>query len=131
MSEHTLTTRGVGGALRLAGAPDLPVTILLRHSSQQPSALRAVVLLGDDESIELVVDRTLLTAGLTAPAEDADVGVSVVGSSVAIAVGELMLLMALADVVDLLLASYAAAPTGTELDTVIALTAAANQLAEA
>jgi hypothetical protein len=131
MTEHTLITRGVGGALRLTGSADLPVTVLLRHSSEDPAAVRAVVLMDAVESFELLIERSLLTAGLTSPSEDGDVRVSIAGTHAVVAVGELTLLLALTDLVDLLLASYVAAPSGSEHDVVIALSATARQLSEA
>jgi hypothetical protein len=127
MSE-SLTTRGITATLCLTGQPDLIVTALLRHSSEDPSALRTVLLL-DDEPLELVFDRAMLSSGLTAPVRDGDVAVSVVGATVVLEVGPLTVLLGLADLVDVLLETYAAVPTDVEVDLVISLTAAAQQLA--
>jgi hypothetical protein len=131
MSEPTVTTRGFGGTLRLAGQPDLPVTVLLRHTCAEPSAVRAVAVLDEDSSVDLLLERSLLTAGLDAPAEDGDVRVSSAGGDVLVEVGPLGLVLALADVVDLLLATYQAAPAVREQDLVIALHAPAEQVSRA
>jgi hypothetical protein len=114
MSEQTLTTRGLGGVLRLQGQPDLPVTVLLRHSSAEPAAVRTVVVLDDDLSLELVVDRALLTSGSVHGDHEGEVQVAVVGAQVELTFADLSLRLALRDVVDVLLASYEAAPTGCE-----------------
>lgn len=111
MSEVVVTNRGVGGALCLPGRPALPVTVLLRHSSQEPPALRAVVVLDDEEPVDLVFDRSLVSEGITGRARDGVVQVRVENDRVALLVGGLTLTLPLADVVDLLLASYLAAPT--------------------
>ncbi|MCW2572656.1 MAG: hypothetical protein JWO88_2714 [Frankiales bacterium] len=127
MSE-TLTTRGVTAMLRLTGQPDVTVIALLRHSSETPSALRAVLVL-DEEPMELVFDRAMLSAGLTAPVRDGDVAVSVAGTTAVLEVGPLIVLLGLADLVDVLLETYAAVPTDAERDLVINLTTTAQQLA--
>lgn len=124
----SLTTRGLGALLRLADQPDLPVTVLLRHDAGDAALVRAVVLLDADDAVELRLDRRLLTAGLSAPASDGDVRVSVVGTQVAVAVGDLTVLLGLGDLVDVLLETYTAAPTGSERDAVIKLTAALELL---
>jgi hypothetical protein len=129
MSETVLTTRGVTATLCLTGQPDLTVTALLRHSSENPSLLRIVLLLDADEPRELVFDRAMLSAGLTAPVTDGDVTVCVSGSTAVIAIGTLTVLLGLADLVDVLLETYAAVPTEVEQDLVINLTATAQQLA--
>ena len=116
----TVTTSAVAGALRLSDLPELPVTVLLRHDAADAAAVRLVVLL-DEEPVELVVDRELLTAGLVAGAADGDVQVQVVGEQALVGVGDLGLALSLRDLADLLLRSYAAAPTGSERDVVIAL----------
>lgn len=122
------TTRGLGGSLRLAAQPELPVTVLVRHQAEDPALIQVAVVLSDEESFDLPLDRTLLTAGVTSPAVDGDVAVSVELDRVLVQVGELGLLLGLQDVIDVLLASYAAAPTGAEQDVVISLTAARELL---
>lgn len=124
----SLTTRGLAADLRLAGQPDLPVLALLRHDAAEGALVRVVVVLADEDSIELPLDRALLTAGLSDPVTDGDVSVWVEGDRAAVRVAELTVLVGLAGLIDLLLASYAAAPTGSEHDTVIALTAARELL---
>jgi hypothetical protein len=131
MSQNLLTTRGVAATLCLTGQPDLTVVALLRHSSEVPSALRAVLLLDDEEPLELLLDRAMLSAGLTAPVRDGDVAVSVSGATAVLEVGPLTVLLGLGDLVDVLLETYAAVPTAAERDLVINLTATAQQLARA
>jgi hypothetical protein len=130
MSETVLTTRGVPATLCLTGQPDLTVVALLRHSADAPSAVRTVLLI-DDEPLELVFDRAMLSAGLTAPVREGDVSVSVSGTTAVLEVGPLTVLLGLADLVDVLLESYAAVPTEHEGDLVINLTATAQHLARA
>lgn len=125
------TTRGTGGTLRLAGQPDLQVPVLLRHDAAEAALVRMVLVLSDDDSAELALERSLLTAGLSAPVAEEDVRVAVVARQVAVKVGELTIVLPLADVVDFLLAAYAAAPTGAEHDVVIALTERARALSQA
>jgi hypothetical protein len=129
------TTRGTAGTLRLAGQPDLPVTCLLRHDAAEPALVRVVIVLSEDgaeaDAAELAVDRSLLTDGVTGDAHDEDVRVSVLGTQVYVVVGALTVLLGLAGVVDFLLETYQAAPTGSEADVVIALTEAARELSQA
>ena len=114
------TTRALPAALRLPSQPDLPVTVLVRHEAQRPDLVRAVVLLEDD-SFELPLDRTLLTEGLIGASAHGDVQVQTVGDQVLVGVGELTVVLPRVAVTELLLASYAAAPTGAAIDLVIAL----------
>ncbi len=124
----SITTRGVGGILRLADQPDLPVTVLLRHDPAEASCLRAVVVLDDDEFADLPLDRALVTAGLTAASVEGDVSVRSEGDRALVEVAGLTLSLGLGDLIDVLLASYQAAPTGSERDAIISLTAARELL---
>jgi hypothetical protein len=131
MSDNLDTTRGAAGRLRLAGQPDLPVTVLLRHGSADAALVRLVVLLDAEESVEIAVERALLTAGVRESAADGSVRVHTLGNQVAIEVDALTVLLGLGDLVDFLLASFQAVPTGGEHDTVIALTQTALELSQA
>jgi hypothetical protein len=124
----SITTRGMGGTLQLAGQPDLPVTVLLRHDPADASCLRVVLVLDAEEFTDLPLDRALVTAGLIDPVADGDVSVRAEGDRAVVAVAGLTLSLGLADLIDVLLASYQAAPTGTERDAVISLTAARELL---
>lgn len=95
MSKHPVTTRGAGGVLRLAGQPDLPVSVLLRHDVADAALVRLVVILADDDSVELELDRAQLTAG-----------VMNAGMTAAVTIGALTVLLGVADLVDFLLESY-------------------------
>ena len=106
MSEHAVVTRGVGGALRVPGRPDLPVTVLLRAGCGSPAGVRVVVLLGPDDSLEVVVPTSVLRAGLTVPTRDGDLWVSAAGAQVVVEARGLVLVLATADVVDLLVATH-------------------------
>ena len=102
MREHAVITRGVGGALRVPGRPDLPVMVLLRAGCDAPAVVRVVVLLGTDDSLEVVVPTSALRAGLIAPTRDGEPHVSVVGTEAVVEVRGLALVLATADLVDLL-----------------------------
>ncbi|MGZ6792746.1 MAG: SsgA family sporulation/cell division regulator [Mycobacteriales bacterium] len=91
----TDTTRGLGGALRLPGLPELPVTVLARCAGAET---RLVVLLDADDSVELVLARELLTAGLGAPVADGQVQVAPSGGEVRVTAAGLDLVLAAADV---------------------------------
>ncbi len=126
-------TRGLGAQLRLAGQPDLPVTVLARHDASVPYAVRLVVVLealDSAESFELLVDRGLLTSGVvTGAAGEGAVQVQVVGDQALLGIEDLAVVLPLRGLIELLLSSYVAAPTGQDADVVIALEQRAQSLA--
>jgi Streptomyces sporulation and cell division protein, SsgA len=115
MSEPGSVTRAVGGLLRADDQPDLWLPVLLRWTPSDPFAVRMVLLVDTTSSVEWLLSRELLTEALTGPAGCGDVHVRVDGSDVVVDLaGECCLLMPLADVVEVLTASYAVVPTGSE-----------------
>lgn len=113
------TTRGLGALLRVPGLPDAALPALLRHSADDPFAVRLVLLLdpeGDGpESVEWLFSRSLLTDGLLAPAGQGDVQVHVVGHEVVVELaGSATVLLPLEGLVEFLAASYDVVPTGAE-----------------
>lgn len=120
MSEN----RAVPATLSLEGQPDLAALALLSHSADEPAKVRIVLVVGDEKLADLVVARSLFTEGVVeGAAGDGDVQIQTVGSTVLVEVGALMVVLALVDVLDHLLASYAAAPTAGENAIVLALSA--------
>ncbi len=119
-----LTRRAVPGALRLPDQPELAVVVLLDHRSDDPEGVRVVPVLDDEALATLVLSRTLLTAGLTsgAGADDA-VQVQVIGEQVVLGIGTLELALAVQDLSEMLLATYAASPTGSTPPRVVSLDA--------
>ena len=122
MSERT--NRAVPGTLSLSGQPDLSVIALLSHDAAVPPMVR-VVLIADEESLaDLLVARSLFTEGVVdGAAGDGEVQVQTVGELVLVGVGALTVTLNLLDVLDHLLASYAASPTAGENAVVLALAA--------
>ncbi len=118
----TLTRRAVAGSLRLPGEPDLAVLVLLDHRADEPEQVRLVPVLDDEALCTLVVDRGLLTAGLIdGAAEDVDVEVQLRDDQVLIGIGRLRVVLGAHDLTELLLASFAAAPTGSQQERVLHL----------
>jgi hypothetical protein len=112
-------TRALGGLLRADGVPDLWLPVLLRYSPVDPFAVRLVLLLDADSSVEWLLDRDDLARGLREPVGLGDVRVHVEGTDVVVTLqadGQpaTRLLLPLADVVEALAGSYALVPTGTE-----------------
>ena len=112
---------GLAGALRVAGEDDLLLPVLVRWSETDPEVLRLVLLLDADEADgapEWVIARSHVQAGMAAPSRDGAVLVQVTGRQLAITVGAgrtaATLLLPLADIAQLLGASYNAVPTGAE-----------------
>lgn len=118
----TFTRRAVAGTLRLPGQPDLAVLALLDHTADAPDEVRIVPVLDDEALCTLVVDRGLMTAGLVdGAAGDGDVQVQVLADRVLLGIGELVVVVGTHDLTELLLATFAAAPTGSEQERVLRL----------
>jgi hypothetical protein len=121
--------RAVAATLSLDGQPDLPVLALLSHSADQASMVRLVLVHEDEKLADLVVARSLFTEGVVeGAAGDGEVQVQTVGSTVGVGFGALTVTLALVDVLDHLLASYAAAPTAGEDAIVLALSARRSEV---
>ena len=120
MSEN----RAVAATLSLDGQPDLPVLALLSHTSEEPAKVRIVLVDEEDSLADLVLARSLFTEGVVqGAAGDGELQVQTVGSTVFVGVGALTVALALVDVLDHLLASYAVSPTAAENNIVLALSA--------
>ena len=124
--------RAVAATLSLEGQPDLQALALLSHSAEQASMVRIVLVVGEERLADLAVARALFTEGVVeGAAGDGDVQVQTVGSTVLVEVGTLTVMLALVDVLDHLLASYAAAPTAGENAIVLALSARRSEVPSA
>lgn len=125
MSEN----RAVAATLSLDGQPDLPVLALLSHSAEQPAKVRIVLVHEEEALADLAVARALFTEGVVdGDAGDGELQVQTVGSTVCVGIGDLAVTLALVDVLDHLLASYAAAPTADENAIVLALSARRSEV---
>ncbi len=128
MSEN----RAVAATLSLDGQPDLSVLALLSHTEDEPAKVRIVLVHQEEKLADLAVTRSLFTEGVVeGSAGDGELQVQTVGSTVLVGVGALTVTLALVDVLDHLLASYAAAPTAAENVIVLALSARRSTVAPA
>lgn len=105
------------------GAP-LPVVADLRYEARDPYAVHVAFHTGDDEVVDWVFARQLLTDGVTHPVGDGDVkvwpshsaGRPVVCLSLSSPSGRALFEIPLESLVELLTRTYAAVPTGSESD---------------
>ena len=113
-------TRALGGLLRLdEHDPGLLLPVLVRYSPADPYAVRLVLLLDADSSVEWLLDRDALADAVRSsdPVGLGDVRLWSDGDAVVAELGDerpARLHLPLRDVVEALVASYALVPTGAE-----------------
>jgi hypothetical protein len=118
METTTTLTRAIGGLLRVPDGDDLWLPVLVRYSADDPYAVRVVLLLDAESSVEWLLARDQLAESLQRPVGIGDLRLRTEGTDVVVELGTgeapTRLLLPLRDVVEVLASSYELVPTGTE-----------------